>query len=102
MASGYLRNQGFVIRATNYRTRSGEIDIVALDEMTLVFVEVRFRSHPATLAEYTVDRTKQRKLWKTAAHYLRQHPWDGDVRFDVIAINGAALEHYQDAFRGNE
>ncbi|WP_221270400.1 YraN family protein [Desulfurispira natronophila] len=102
LASRYLRQSGYRIEQRNFRTKVAELDIVARDGDTLVLVEVRYRRGNVAMAQYTVDQNKQRKLWRAAQHYLRRYPWEGDIRFDVIAINGAQVEHYRDAFRGED
>ena len=86
----------------------GEIDITARSADELIFCEVKTRRQGAlTAPQEAVTRTKQRRLIKTAGWYLNHHPWDGDLRFDVIAIiareTGFAIieiEWFQDAFPG--
>ena len=88
-AAALLVGSGLRIVARNFRARSGEIDIIALERHTLVFVEVRARSNPAyASAAASVDRRKQRKLVATAQSFLKSHPgWrNSPCRFDVIAF----------------
>ncbi|GIX31110.1 MAG: UPF0102 protein [Porticoccaceae bacterium] len=104
----FLKRQGLAVLATNYRCRLGEIDIIARDGETLVFVEVRLRRHGAFGgAAASVDPRKQRRLAAAAAHYL-QHAFGAfppPCRFDVLAWDGAcadrspALQWLKDAFR---
>lgn len=80
---------GLRVVTRNFRARTGEVDIIALDGNTLVFVEVRARSNPAfTSAAGSVDRRKQRRLYNTAQRFLQRHPqWrDLPCRFDVVAF----------------
>jgi putative endonuclease len=89
-ACAELERQGYAILARRYRTRLGEIDIVARDGPTVVFVEVKARrgsscGHPAE----AVTPWKQRRIATMAADYLtRQRLPDVACRFDVVAITG--------------
>lgn len=77
--------------ARNYRCRFGEIDLVMRDGGCLVFCEVRFREQAAHGgSSASVDRAKQRRISRTAAHFLRRHRElaDRPCRFDVVAIDG--------------
>jgi len=89
----------------NFRTRAGEIDIVARKGDVLVFVEVRSRAVPDFgTPEDSVTPAKRRRIVLTARRYLSDVPpssWR-EARFDVIAIDGsgdaAELRHYPAAF----
>ncbi|WP_323845070.1 YraN family protein [Microbulbifer magnicolonia] len=88
-AARYLQAAGLTVIARNYRSRRGEIDLIANDGDTLVFAEVRYRSNNRFgTAGATVDRRKQQKLLATAQSYLLQNKLDCPCRFDVIAIEG--------------
>jgi putative endonuclease len=101
-----LRSAGYTILERNFRTPIGEIDVVADDDGTLCFIEVKWRSdssmgHPAQ----AVTREKQRRLARTAEWYLSKHKKHGAAaRFDVVAIlespSGPKVEIYRDAFSG--
>ncbi len=104
-ARDYLRKQGLAILETNYATRRGEIDIVADDDGTLVFVEVRLRgdSRYGHSAE-TIDLRKQRRLIRAAEQYLleRIKGPTPPCRFDAVAIEKGQsyrVEWLRDAFR---
>ena len=87
-AAEYLRRQGCRILTRNYRTKIGEIDIVADDHGTLVFIEVKTRRgmHYGTPAE-AVHYRKQQKIVQTAHWYLReQNKENAHCRFDVLEI----------------
>lgn len=87
LAAGYLRRKGFVIRSANWRSRFGEIDLIAEDGTYLCFVEVKLRGSAAYgSAAAFVDRRKQDKLRSTALLYLARNPTDLQPRFDVIEI----------------
>lgn len=84
-----VEERGWSIIDRNFRTRGGEIDLVALDGDVLVFIEVRARSDAAFgLADETVDARKLRRLTTTAMTYIEQHPdlseryW----RIDLFAV----------------
>ena len=104
-AAAYLRGLGYRIVGRRERVLRGDIDIVALDGRTVVFVEVRTRSdtqhgHPAE----TVGHVKQRRMAELATAYIRRHRLeDCSVRLDVVAVTfppagQAVVEHYQNAF----
>jgi putative endonuclease len=89
IAARLLRKKGYQILEQNYRTRLGEIDIIARDRNTLVFVEVKARSsnrfgHPKS----AITPQKQRKISMVALHYLKiTNQMRSKARFDVIAIS---------------
>lgn len=88
----WLKRQGLAAVARNYRCRRGEIDLVMLDGDTLVFVEVRLRTHKGFGgAEASVDRAKRRRLSAAATHFLASRPAlsNAPCRFDVIAVTAA-------------
>lgn len=98
-AASYLTSLGFDIVARNVRGPGGEIDIVARDGRTLVFVEVkarRSRAYGTALA--AVDARKRARLRALAADYLQFLPPGMEARFDVLAIDGASLRLHRDAF----
>ena len=105
LAADALRGIGYAILARRYRTRYGEIDIIAKDECTLVFVEVKARRTDqfGTAAE-SVSSSKQRRIAAMALDYLgRINRPDALCRFDVVAIDGlgtsqATVNVIKDAF----
>lgn len=110
VAAAHLAGLGWEIITRNWRTRAGELDIVARDGEWLVFVEVRARRAgrrgAAPLAgtpEESVTSRKQRQLIAMSEAYLFQFPCVGPVRIDVIALEFAAdnsvtrLNHIRDA-----
>ena len=88
LACGELKRRGYAILARRYRTRHGEIDIVASDGPVLVFVEVKARSTCRFGGPLTsVTPTKQRRLTRVALDYLaRSHTSGVACRFDVVAV----------------
>lgn len=82
-----LRKKGWIIAATNYRCRMGEIDLVAENEKYLVFVEVKLRKNDQFgSACESVTLSKQRKLRAAAEFYLMGHPTQLQPRFDVVEV----------------
>lgn len=101
LASEYLHNLGYQILTLNFRTRTGEIDIIAMDNNTLVFIEVKYRSSTKYgYPEEAVDYRKQIKIRKTAMYFMsnKKYSINTPVRFDVIAILGKKITHIKDAF----
>ena len=104
MAARYLRNQGYKIIVRNFRCTLGEIDIVARDGGTLVFVEVKTRTYDDPTPEEQVNTFKRHQLSKAAKFYLSRYGVpQPPARFDVVAIvwpNGSdpQIRHTPDAF----
>ena len=89
LAARFLAGRGLVIVTRNYRTRFGEVDLVAREGATLVFVEVRARSWSAFGgAAGSVDAHKQRRLVAAARHYLSRLRAEPPCRFDVLTVQG--------------
>jgi putative endonuclease len=88
LISKYLKEQGYQIIDQNYRTRYGEIDIVAKDGDFFVFVEVKTRTNRMFgFPEEAIDARKQHKLAVTAEHYLASHHlYEKNYRIDSVAV----------------
>lgn len=102
----YLRRQGYVMIARNYRSpRSrSELDLVGWDGGTLCFIEVKTRKERDFVpAEAAVDAEKQRDLSRVAREFLRKVKGEPPVRFDVASVylagGEAEIELFKDAFR---
>lgn len=105
-AARFLQRRGYKILARGRRLASGELDLVALDGRTIVFVEVKTRTsadagHPAD----AVDAVKQRKLTRLAVTFMKRHGLlEFPARFDVVAITWPdgrgrpTIEHFKNAF----
>lgn len=105
-AAKYLRRRGMKIVARNYRARCGELDLVAIDARTIVFVEVKTRrsaltDHPAE----AVTRNQQRRISRTAMAFIKRHKLDDyPARFDIVAVTWPEssrrpkIEHFAAAF----
>ena len=97
VAAEFMRQRKYEIVAAGYRSRFGEIDLIAHNKQYLVFVEVKLRKSAdfAAAREY-VDRRKQDRIRITASIYLSHNPTDLQPRFDVIEVycpRGCATEH---------
>ncbi len=106
LARQHLLAHGYDVIETNFRTREGEIDLIARRDGVLIFVEVRTRRGTAMgSAAESVDSRKQAHLLAVAHAYLQQHPTHGDLRLDVIAVDLTpdgkliAIQHFEDAFQ---
>lgn len=101
-AHRWLRRHGFIVVARNWQPPQGggEIDIVAWERDSLVFVEVKARaSADGNAPERAIDDDKMWALRRAARDYVRRSGADpAKARFDVISIAGERLEHFRDAF----
>lgn len=101
LAAAYLETQGLLVLERNYRCRLGEIDLVAREGGTTVFVEVRRRASSAFGgAAASITAAKRAKLVKAARHYLSRQRSDPPCRFDALLIEGepARIEWIRNAF----
>ena len=100
LAADELERRGYAILARRYRTRHGEIDIVARDGETIVFVEVKVKDTAefGSAAE-AVGARKRRRIVSMAVDYLARNRLTANpCRFDVVAIDGSVLTYYRGAF----
>jgi putative endonuclease len=108
LACGELARRGYAVVARRYRLRGGELDIVALDGETLVFVEVKAREgHRFGEAAEAVTAVKRRRIVRLALDYLVRHRLvDRPCRFDVVAVHldggKPSIEVYQNAFTAGD
>ncbi|MHC4402666.1 MAG: YraN family protein [Planctomycetota bacterium] len=105
-AARYLKRRGYKILARGDRSKPGELDLVALDRDTIVFVEVKTRQsaeigHPVE----AVTPDKQRRLTRLAVTFLKRHGLlESRARFDVVAVTWPqgrrrpTIEHFENAF----
>ncbi len=105
LAVGHLKKKGYLILKRNYRSPVGEIDIIAEDHGTVVFVEVKTRTPSSFgLPEQAVNAKKQEKIKKTALHYMSSvRKKELPARFDIVSIlvagpAGVEIEHIEGAF----
>lgn len=107
-AAQLLAKKGYRVVARNYRSRFGEIDLIAENKEYIVFVEVKTRGEHYTVGPLeAVTAGKQKKIIKTALFYLQSNKTTLQPRFDVIGIVTAAdpfsvlsVEHIENAFLG--
>jgi putative endonuclease len=105
-AARYLKRIGYHLVARSERGGLGEIDLVAIDGRTVVFVEVKTRrSHETGHPADAVDHNKQRRLTRLALSWLKRHDLlENAARFDVVAITWSddasdpRVEHFRNAF----
>jgi len=104
IAVAYLKKEGYDILERNYRCLFGEVDVVAKDGDTVVFVEVKSRrSEQFGEPQMAVGLEKQRKLSRISLKYLEErHLYPCNARFDVVAVKilpgGGKVELIQNAF----
>jgi putative endonuclease len=97
-AADFLIANGYTILTRRYTTPFGELDIVALDGETLVFVEVKYRRAAGYVPEEAVGERKLFNLKRATQSYLEKFPQAREWRFDLIAIDGDGLRHYPNSF----
>ena len=100
VAVKFLTKEGYKILEKNFKTHIGEIDIIAEDEQTLCFIEVKTRSSDNFGApSEAVTLKKQEKYYKVASEYLvRKGRMDSVCRFDVVEIEDGKINLIKDAF----
>ena len=99
-ALAHLQQHGLRLVETNFRCKSGEIDLILRDGDALVFVEVRQRegrTHGGAAASITPAKVK--RLVRAAQTYLQRFPHVPQCRFDVVAIDGDKLDWLRDAIQ---
>jgi putative endonuclease len=105
LAVGFLLKKGYAVLERNYRCKGGEVDIVASDGKTLVFVEVKTRRTLSYgVPQLSVTLFKQRQIMKASLTWISSHrSHEAPARFDVVAITLQSsgepfIEHIQNAF----
>ena len=103
VAQSFLAEKGYKILHVNWRNRKAEIDIIAMDGDTLVFVEVKTRrSNLYGDPENAVNFKKQRRLIHAANAYVSKYRIENDARFDIVSVliekNATVINHFPDAF----
>ena len=99
----YLKKLGFTIICQNYKSRFGEIDIIAYDKNTLAFIEVKCRKDSKVYLSELINHSKQQKIIKTALVYISSNNLSHIIyRFDVALLhliqNNIELKYIQNAF----
>ena len=102
VAADYLTSLGYEILDRNWRFHRNEIDLIAREGETLVFIEVKARLDPTHgYGMQAVDHKKQQRIRKVAAAYLLQNHYSfyqTPCRFDVISIDGNEIRLFRNAF----
>lgn len=105
LACRFLIEKGYQIVTVNYWCQFAEIDIVARNRGTLVFIEVKYRSTDnCGGSRYAISAKKIRNISECARYYIYKEriPLDTPMRFDVIAIDGEVITHFENAFEYKE
>lgn len=96
LAVDYLLNKKYQILDRNYRSSAGEIDIIAEKGGVVVFVEVKTRTSDAYGEPTTaVNHKKLTAMTQGAMEFFKENDLNADFRFDIIAITGRSIEHFQ-------
>lgn len=95
-ATKYLKKKGYKIIDRNFKTKFGEIDIIALDKDILVFIEVKGGSDKLYNPAERADINKLKKIMRTAEYFIKNYKGDfEEVRIDVISVNkNFEINHY--------
>ncbi len=108
IAAKFLKNQGYKILEKNYRTKFGEIDVIAMDHETLAFIEVKLRrGRDFGFPSESVDHKKRWQISKVAKYFLSRKGMGNTIcRFDTVSIFPSSQGIFQcelikDAFRYN-
>lgn len=107
IASDYLKNKGYRIVERNFNVPGmGEIDIIANDGKSTVFIEVKARTSAVYKPYETVNSKKRSRIIKASIAYIKKKSLSGPFRYDVISIEKTGdkffLEHFENAFDCNE
>lgn len=100
-AADFLKNEGLVILEMNYHLKCGEIDIIALDQDTYVFTEVKYRKSTSHgYPNEAITYSKQKAICRVATMYkkIKKLPDTGSFRFDVVTILNDKIVWYKNAF----
>ncbi len=103
IALDFFKNKGYRIMEKNYKTVFGEIDIIAKDKDTIVFIEVKTRTDISFGYPFeAVNPKKRKKIKNVALSYMKRFKKELPSRFDVLSINFEEgrnkIEHFKDAF----
>lgn len=105
LAASFFIEKNYTILARNYRTKTGEIDLVAQDphDGCIVFVEVKYRKSARKGQPFeSVTSKKQQKIYRTAQWFIQEHGTGQyrKYRFDVLSILDGQITHIRNAFGG--
>jgi putative endonuclease len=103
IAEKFLSAKGYQLLARNYRYKRGEIDLVMKVDNLFCFIEVKLRSRIdfGQPEDFVTDNQKG-LIITTAENFIHEKEWDGDIRFDIIALtekdSNMEIKHFKDAF----
>jgi putative endonuclease len=92
LAASYLIGKGYTILHRRYKTKYGEVDIIAESSNCLVFVEVKSKKHDV---EYAISDKQTQRVSDAASMYLAENPTNKDCRFDAILISQTNINHIE-------
>ena len=93
----FLETQKYAFVTQNYRCGRNEIDLIFKFQNTLIFVEVKYRKNSTYgNPEEFVDRAKLERVMEAAENYIYKTDWQGEIRFDIVAITGHSIQHLID------
>ena len=104
IAADFLQRQGYIILERDWKSGHRDLDIIARDGDTIVFVEVKTRRNRLfTDPETAVNFQKIHNLQSAANHYIKFKHIDNPIRFDIVSVVGTEhitpeIEHTKDAF----
>ncbi|MDD5687262.1 MAG: YraN family protein [Elusimicrobia bacterium] len=99
LAKNFLKESGYKIIKENFRTKYGEIDLIAEDKNTIVFVEVKTRnSDTYGVPQLSVNFYKQKHLTRAALIFIKKNALNTNYRFDIISIFNGKVEHIKNVF----
>lgn len=106
LAASFLQKNGYAILATNYRTKGGEVDVIASKGEVIAFVEVKTRKTAYFPIAQVVTQPKQKRIASAAFDYVKnQAIRDHVLRFDIVTIQKNdtmhTLQHIPNAFQYN-
>ena len=98
----FLHSNGYEILDRNYRYRRAEIDIIARKNNLIIFIEVKKRAdNKFGFPESFVSEEQIKRIMVAAEEYVYQNDWNGNIRFDIISIEGSGddinITHFKDA-----
>ncbi len=100
-AAQFLIDKGYTLISRRFHSKNGEIDLIALDEDTLVFIEVKFRNRG--VPEVALDHTKMIRFSRAAQDYLvKTQSQNLKIRFDLIAVTPDDIRHHKGAFHATD
>lgn len=101
--AAWLTQHGYTVIESNYRTRHGEVDIIASNHEIMAFIEVKTRTTEYFPTQLVINKCKQNKIIKAAIHYMvKHHIADKVIRFDIATVtpleDGFAVDYIPNAF----